>query len=244
MRQEGTPEPPKKGAPQWMVTYSDVISLLVTFFVMLLTFSTADREKFDKVAGSLKGALGATMPEVSRLPVSGMMTERLLLAGRSSPSGSDFPPETELLLWAATNINLRLKNEKFGIALTMHLLSRGVMLRIPANAIFIGNSALLSPSGEDYLSKIALAVRALSNDIEVMSYAGRELKSSGEGSAWDLTHKRSARVAEFFQKRWGIAPQRLVVGGMGCSRPLGRNPSSRDDRLEITVLRKKKPADY
>jgi len=245
MRQKVKDGEAKKGAPEWMVTFSDVMSLLVTFFVMLLTFSTADKEKFDKARGSLRGAFGVTMSEVSRLPESGMLTERLLISGRSSPSGMDFPPDTDPLQWAVTNINSRLKKEKYGAPLTMQLLGRGVLLRIPSSVIFTRNTAMFAPLGQDYLSRIAMAVRVRSDQIEVMCHVGSEFKGTARGSAWDLTQRRAAKVAEFLDKGWGVAPGRLVVGGMGGSRPLGRNPARNDDRIEITIPRKKaKPLGY
>jgi chemotaxis protein MotB len=46
------------GAPLWIVTFSDLMSLLLTFFVLLLSFSSIQEVEFQKALGSLKGALG------------------------------------------------------------------------------------------------------------------------------------------------------------------------------------------
>ena len=46
------------GAPAWMVTYGDLMSLLLTFFVLLLSFSTVHEDEFRKAMASLQGALG------------------------------------------------------------------------------------------------------------------------------------------------------------------------------------------
>ncbi len=232
------PDQGPKGAPEWMVTYSDVISLLVTFFVMLLTFSTTDREKFGKAAGALKGALGIAMSGMSRLPESGIISDRHLLGGRSSPTGVDFPPDTEKLARSVMAINVRIKNEKFGAPITMHFLSRGILLRISARLIFFENTAMFTSLGEEYLSKIAMSVEVVSNDIEIMTHAGPGFESTFHPSAWHLTQERSARMAEFFHKRWSIKPDRMTVGGMGDSRPLGRKLKARDERIEITLLTK------
>jgi chemotaxis protein MotB len=231
------PRAAKQGAPEWMVTYSDVISLLVTFFVMLLTFSTADREKFDKARGALRGAFGVAMPRVSRLPVSGVVTDRFLIGGRSSPIGVDFPPETDPLQWAVMDINQRLKEEKFGTPITMHMLDRGVLLRVPAKLVFLGSSALFAPNGEEYLAQMALAVKTLPNQLEIINHVGPALPGVPDRYAWKLTQKRSGKVAEVLQKECGLAARRLSVGGMGDSRPLGRTATRQDDRIEITVLR-------
>lgn len=237
MRPKGERGGPK-GAPEWMVTYSDVISLLVTFFVMLLTFSTQDKEKFDKAKGSLQGALGIGLPAMGRLPQAGMLTERWHSGGRASSRGMDFPPDTEELQRTVMNINFRLKREKYGLAITMRMIRQGVRLRIPTGLIFHGSTALLKLRGEEYMSKIAMAVGALSNNIEVMNYVERGPAVGGREAAWRLTHERSAKIVEFLNKRRGIKAKRFTVGGMGDSRPLRRKPTLRDSRVEITLLYK------
>ncbi|MCB0393885.1 MAG: hypothetical protein KDD25_04970, partial [Bdellovibrionales bacterium] len=52
------PPPPSGGAPGWIVTFADLMSLLLTFFILLLSFSEMEVTKFKKIAGSLKDAFG------------------------------------------------------------------------------------------------------------------------------------------------------------------------------------------
>lgn len=60
MAREKPPEPPGEDVPVWFMTYSDVITLLMTFFILLLTFATTEPEKFDKVETAAFGTSGAT----------------------------------------------------------------------------------------------------------------------------------------------------------------------------------------
>lgn len=60
MAKEKAPPPPAEDIPAWFMTYSDVITLLMTFFILLLTFATTEPEKFDKVQVSAFGSAGAT----------------------------------------------------------------------------------------------------------------------------------------------------------------------------------------
>jgi len=46
------------GLPGWMATFSDMMTLLLTFFVLLLSMSSLDQQKLKEALGSLKGALG------------------------------------------------------------------------------------------------------------------------------------------------------------------------------------------
>ena len=69
---KGPEDPPPMGAPMWIVTFTDMISLLLTFFIMILTFSSMEEDKFQQATGSLSGAFGVithlrlrSRPEVS-----------------------------------------------------------------------------------------------------------------------------------------------------------------------------------
>ena len=48
----------EEGAPGWVVTFGDMMSLLLTFFILLLSFATLDRVQFDKLSGVLKEGFG------------------------------------------------------------------------------------------------------------------------------------------------------------------------------------------
>ena len=59
------------GAPKWVVTFADLMSLLLTFFVLLLSMSTIDATKFRKINGSLKMAFGVQRVSVFDEPPKG-----------------------------------------------------------------------------------------------------------------------------------------------------------------------------
>ena len=56
---EEEPEEVEEGAPAWMVTFADMVTLLLTFFVLLLSFANTDAQKFKEMLGSLKDAFGS-----------------------------------------------------------------------------------------------------------------------------------------------------------------------------------------
>lgn len=55
-----------QGISLWMTTYSDMVTLLLTFFVMLFAFADIDKAKYEQIAESLRGALKG-MPSILRL---------------------------------------------------------------------------------------------------------------------------------------------------------------------------------
>ena len=54
----------KKGSPQWMTTYGDMVTLLLTFFVAMISMSTISPGKFQQVAAGIRLAFGGTPPSV------------------------------------------------------------------------------------------------------------------------------------------------------------------------------------
>lgn len=86
---------PKDDIPAWFMTYSDVITLLMTFFILLLTFSTTEPERFEKVQSSTFSAGGAT--GVAGLKIDGQVKDSWVnrvrpTAARIAMRGAEMPP--------------------------------------------------------------------------------------------------------------------------------------------------------
>ena len=59
----------EEGAPGWVVTFGDMMSLLLTFFILLLSFATLDRVQFDKLSGVLQEGFGViSRTDTQRIP--------------------------------------------------------------------------------------------------------------------------------------------------------------------------------
>ena len=56
--EEECPKCPPAGAPAWMATFADMATLLMAFFVLILSFASVNVPKFEQVAGSVKLAFG------------------------------------------------------------------------------------------------------------------------------------------------------------------------------------------
>ncbi len=95
MAKEKPPEPPGEDIPAWFMTYSDVITLLMTFFILLLTFSTTEPDRFERISKTVFS--GGTGTGVVGQPIEGPELEafiqrvrprsaRMALAGSEMPS--------------------------------------------------------------------------------------------------------------------------------------------------------------
>lgn len=96
MAKEKAPPPESSGdVPEWFMTYSDVITLLMTFFILLLTFASSEPEQFERMQNSMFSASGGT--GVAGQQSAGIERESMVVrmrprAARVSMNGSEMPP--------------------------------------------------------------------------------------------------------------------------------------------------------
>lgn len=81
------PPQQKKGAPAWMATFADLATLLMCFFVLLLSFSEMDVLKFQQIAGSMKNAFGVqNVLNVNDIPKGTSVIAQEFRPGRPEPT--------------------------------------------------------------------------------------------------------------------------------------------------------------
>jgi chemotaxis protein MotB len=193
---------------QWIFTYGDMVTLLLVFFILLLTFCKTDTEKFKSVADSFK-------------PV---------------PPGTPFfltgqPSVLEQLAQQAETVEVP---EELFVALD----DRGVVVSFKDSALFGPASADLLPKALESLSKFVKFLYALPNDIVVEGHTDDQaIRSSRFPSNWELSSARASAVARFFQRE-GIKGDRMTVLGFAEFKPRFRNntPAKRSLNRRIDVL--------
>ncbi|MCA9263011.1 MAG: flagellar motor protein MotB [Planctomycetales bacterium] len=96
MAKEKAPEEPSGDVPIWFLTYSDVITLLMTFFILLLTFATDEPEKFERMQVSMfggSGSSGIAGENQGALDQDSFVMRERPRSGRITMRGSEIPPE-------------------------------------------------------------------------------------------------------------------------------------------------------
>ena len=223
-------------APEWIVTFSDIVSLLVTFFILLLTWSTLERDDFDLIAGALKGGLGVVGPTTDR---SALMRKDQLRTQRSDNQGTDEPPDVKPTANPFEDTPIRLKRE-LGEAVDFEKIHTGHRIRITAGTLFASGSAELTPACRRGLDALAKALAPRYNPIRVEGHTDANFRPSGQyPTAWALSVARAVTAARYLA-RAGVEPERISVAGYGDHRLTfpGRSPAvqARNRRVEIVVL--------
>ena len=159
MVKEKPPEPPAEDIPAWFMTYSDVITLLMTFFILLLTFASTEPQKFDKVQVSAFGESGSTGVaghEHAGLDQQSWVQRVRPRAARVAMDGAEVPPSQTEISSQAVGRGLETVNDKQAKKDVMTNNSFQVKLEP-----LVTENANLTPRGVAIAALIAKQLRAL-----------------------------------------------------------------------------------
>lgn len=234
-------EEQEEGAPMWMVTYGDMMSLLLTFFVLLVSMSVIREEEFEAAKKSLREVFIAGYWRPTSDPTPREKNEREGGEQMTSQAhqGSDLTDQTEIQK-IKQKIDARLKELGLGGVVTSYLNVREVRIRIPNRILFGVDSAELNdPFAYDVLHEIAVVLKDMPYCINIEGHtADRDIVSGQFTDLWSLSSERALTVLRYFEKN-DIASRRLSAVGHGATRPIEDNDTFIDRamnrRVEIVV---------
>lgn len=161
MRKKSVPEPPPE-VPLWFMTYSDVITLLMTFFILLLTFATNEPEKFQQIQESMFSGGGATGIAGDRTDA----VDRDALAVRTRPRSARFTTRgSEMPAIHKDPVNKSLSN---GIAALDESQQEEIAFRIVSNlslSQLIDEEGRISAVGVQRMRMVARKMREIPFDV-------------------------------------------------------------------------------
>ncbi|NPV71243.1 MAG: flagellar motor protein MotB [Firmicutes bacterium] len=236
-RQKGSPS---GSAPAtWITTYGDMMSLLLTFFILLFALSTINEAKFRLARASLAAAFGGIFTENTTVVGEATPpTQQQLEAALQELERQDFA-QFEDVRQAVQNYVAR---EGLATQIEVSEDSRGLIIRFADSVLFDLGKADLRPDARSILDKVIAVIKPLPNHIRVEGHTD-DLKINTERfpSNWELSAGRSSAVARYFIDRHGMPPTRLSIAGYGEYRPIAPNDSEsnrrRNRRVDIVILR-------
>jgi chemotaxis protein MotB len=214
----------------WMMTFSDLVMLLLTFFVLLLTMSSMDKKKLDDLFTQFNEATGV-------LEFSGYHEIKDIAKFINEYSSSDslvMIDHNELLKMVLPSVELKSNLEEMMEdpieAVQIKDDERGIVLSLHEDILFDQGKATLKKEIYPMLDRIAVAIDDTSNDIYIAGHTDNlPIHSELYPSNWELSAYRGLDVLSYFLTKKGLPPSRFSVGGYGASRPLKPN-SSKENR--------------
>lgn len=222
-----------KGNPSWLVTFSDLVTLLLTFFVLLLSMSSMDRtlltkiNPFDRGFGAIKYHGSGRVPQRIKLIVDLVKDPKTAFEQRDRIKDLLFPedvlpPDIDM---STLDRNLRILQKPEGLAIVL-----------TNNLVFKPGSYTLTSSAEQLLSQIVLMLQYTSADVNISGHADN---TGGNTAAnYPLSGKRAMSVLEYFLDQ-GLTPSRFSVSGYGADKPVESNATeygrAQNRRVEILI---------
>ncbi len=210
-----------KCLPGWLAAFGDLMSLLLCFFVLLLSMSTMDAKKVSDAVGSLAGALsvleGGTQTEIS--PKRNQQATPI-------ESQDETAQKLKTLRKSIVEINEMTKSAD-AAQTSLEEAEDGFILRLPAKLLFKKDSAKIdSEDGRLFLKRVALIIDKLPKDINlnVIGHTDDTQRHKGDRweSNWQLSTARATTVVEELIKD-GVEPKLLTACGKAEFDPIASN---------------------
>lgn len=231
-------KPEKKSISQeWLTTYSDMMTLILCFFVLLYSFSLLDTDKFRQLAQSMAIALGGNSQvitdggNVGPVPIDENPGEENNLDGEGM-----IGEETQRVYEeVASYIDENGLNAK----VTIKRETRGVLIELQDNILFDSGEAKLKEDSIPLLKKISGLLKQFSNEVIVEGHTDNLPINKGYyQSNWELSTDRANKVVRYFIEKEGLDGKRFQAVGLGEYRPIDTNdtPQGRQNNRRVNIL--------
>jgi chemotaxis protein MotB len=233
----------EEGAPAWVVTFGDLMSLLLCFFVLLLSFSEMDKAKYKEVSGSLAKAFGVQRKiKAFEAPKGIKMVSRdfdqELIPAR--------PREEFIAMQQREKIGIALKKEvetrfrDLQDLIQVEVGEKEVTIRLMGETTFDSGKADIKAQMVPLLLKIGSVLADGKGEVIIAGHTDNVPVYGGPyGSNLKLSIARAATVAEFLLAKSAIPASRVSTMGFGKYRPIESNDTDegrkRNRRVEIIL---------
>jgi len=226
-------------SPFWMTTYSDLVTQILIFFVLLYSMSVMDVQRFASAMASIQETLG--MPPVILQP-----TETPPVRPPADDEG--MPLDPELLIRQKDLAQILAVLGKLQEALDgegqVELLreERGIVVRFSDQILFDTARADLRREALQALDRLFPVLAAVPNDVRVEGHTdSRPIRTLQFPSNWELSTSRATAVVRYLLEEWGLDATRLSAAGYGEYRPIADNDTvegmARNRRVDVVILR-------
>lgn len=228
------------GCPLWMLTFGDCMSLLLTFFVMILSFTSFEKVKIDAALGSFRrgvGIFGGHKSVLGIIDKTRDLTEEDMERISFLQQGylAERVSRRELVR-ILRQLDKKFKGRGLYPLIKIFSLQKRVSIRIHDVAIFEKGHALFKENAYPFLKEISSLIKHLPNDIIIEAYTYSDaIKNSTYSSPWDLSVARATAVAEFLTAH-GTSPKNIGVSAFADTFSLSQKvDGNRSNIVEILI---------
>ncbi|MBU3109436.1 flagellar motor protein MotB [Clostridium gasigenes] len=224
---------------EWLATYADCITLLLTFFVLLYAMSSVDQKKMDNLSQAFKtvmsGESGDTIMEYD------LYNGTVPLIG--GEDDVEVPVDDAATAQQQMYDNVKKFVEENNLEKVVEIINseRGIVIQLRDNILFETSSSILRGDSKEVLGKINSLIGSVPNQILVEGHTdNRVINTSKFPSNWELSVDRSVNVVRYFIENMGQNPARFSAAGYGEYQPVAANDSeenmAKNRRVDILIM--------
>lgn len=220
------------GSPEWLTTYSDLVTLLLCFFILLFSFSNVDAEKFRSIMASFQGGAGV---------LNGGTTIDIPID--TIEDYADMEADLKSLI---ENLDEYAETLGLGERLEIKPEERGVVIRFMDNVLFDSGSATIKPESLEILKSVAELLNReefINKQIKVEGHTDSDqiVRSSKFPTNWELSSSRATNVLRYLVEVENIEGSRISSSGYSYYRPILPNDTAenkaKNRRVDIVILK-------
>lgn len=220
----------------WINTYADTITLLLTFFILMYSFSTIDAKKFKQIATAFQSVLDG---DAGKTILSYDMKDGNAPIVGENIEGKEKSKEIDMKSMYNKVQDIINKN-KLNASVQIKRDNRGVIIELKDKILFESGKANLKPESVPILDKVNEIISKIPNDIEIQGHTDNvPISNSNFKDNFELSGARAYSVLKYFLSE-KINPNRLNYRGMGQYDPVVSNDTeehkSMNRRVNILII--------
>ncbi|MCE5314756.1 MAG: OmpA family protein [Armatimonadota bacterium] len=221
---------------RWLLTYSDMITLLMAFFIMMYSMSVLNLSKFREAAISIRSGFGGMIKGQGKSPLG--------TAGQFGPKPSAIEGDTAGVSWRVLKPLVNYIESGDGEnTVEIGEDNRGIVITIGSDSmLFDPASAVVRAKAYPMLDKIATMLAKVDNLVLIEGHTcSLPTNSSRYPSNWELSTARATNVLRYLVEKKQLQANRFAASGYGAVRPMALNDTNehrkKNRRVEIVILR-------
>ena len=208
---------------RYLITYADLLTLLLGLFILLYTASNLDVQKYEKMVNAIGNVFGGPTQTIKVIPDS----EVPIVA----PLGN-----------LKSEINSLIEQNNYTSSIKLEENSRGVTIHILEDIVFPSGSSELKKSSKIVLSQLSAIIKKLPNDIRIEGHTDNvPISTSQFPSNWHLSVSRALSTAYYLMTEEDLDPEKLSIVGYSEYKPLEPNDSNsgraNNRRVDIIIIK-------
>lgn len=230
------------GGDRWLITYADMITLLLIFFVVLYAMSEVEKAKFNSLIESIKDAFAVQTVESAPSDTPGIDDIEL-----PAPDSFTVPEEESGNEKELDELYIKLKNyikeHDLNNEISLVNLPRGVQITFRESILFDLGKAKLKKQAYPVLDDVGGLLNTVSNPVSIEGHTDDLpiVYADQFRSNWELSTERAQSVRSYLQREINVKPDRMRVVGYGEYHPKVPNDSeanrAENRRVNIVILR-------